>query len=309
MDIPVITSKRQAARKLTLAQKEAIAGYAFIAPQVLGFMIFVAGPIIAIFLFSFQDRNLLNGIAEFTGFDNYRYMFNQDPYFFQVLKKSLIFMAGLVPTNIIMALALATLLNRKLHGMTFFRTLFFSPVVTSIAAWVIVWKFMLQDNAGTVNQFLQLIGIDGPNWLNQAPYAMIMAVLTLVLKNVGLNTVILIAAMKDLPAEQLEAAQVDGATPFQVYLRIVLPLISPSIMLATILTVIGSLSVFDHIMLLTAGGPQNSTMVLSYYMYFQAFKMYEVGYASTLAVTLFIVTMALTVAQWSLRRKLVYLEK
>jgi len=309
MGIPTTLSKIQPFRRLSLAQKESLEGYLFITPQVLGFLLFVVGPIVSIFVFSFQDRNLLMGTSKLIGLENYRFMFDKDPYFFLVLKNSLVFMLGLVPVNILLALSLATLLYRKLRGMTFFRTLFFSPVVTSIAAWVIVWKFMLQNNVGTINQFLSLLGVDGPNWLNEAPFAMLMAILTLVVKNVGLNTVILIAAMKDVPVELMEAAQVDGATPGQTYRRIMLPLISPSIMLAVILTVIGSLSVFDHIMLLTAGGPQNSTMVLSYYMYFQAFKIYEVGYASALAVALFLVTLALTVAQWSVRRRFVYLEK
>ncbi len=294
---------------LTARLRESLIGYLFILPQFLGFLLFVILPVVSIFYFSFQDRNLLMGTSKFIGLDNYKFMFQSDPYFKKVLTNSLVFMAGLVPANIFLALSLALLLSRKIAGITLFRTLFFSPVITSVAAWIIIWKFMLQNNSGTINQILSLVGITGPNWLNQAPYAMIAAILTLVIKNVGLNTVIFVAAIKDIPEELLEAAKIDGANQGQTIRKIMLPLISPSVLLAVILTVIGALSVFDHIMLLTNGGPQNSTMVLSFYMYFQAFKLYEVGYASALAVVLFLVTLGLTVVQWQLKSKFVYLEE
>ena len=132
---------------------------------------------------------------------------------------------------------------------------------------------------------------------------MISVIVTLVIKNVGLNTIILLSALTNLPNEYREAARVDGATRWQVFRQITLPLLAPTLLFVTVITVIGSLKVFDHIMLMTAGGPANSTMVLVYYIYYQAFQFFETGYASALAVILFILAAALTLIQWLLRGK------
>jgi multiple sugar transport system permease protein len=199
-------------------------------------------------------------------------------------------------------------LNSKIFGITVFRALFFAPVLTSITAWVIVWKFILQNN-GFINQVLAILEIHGPNWLENPIWAMVAAIVTLVIKNVGVNMIILLAALKGIPHELIEAAEVDGANSWNNFRHITLPLLSPALMLVTVLTVIGSLGVFDHILLLTAGGPGHATTVLAYYIYFQAFKTYEVGYASALAVILFLVAIGLTVLQWSLRKRLSYVEQ
>jgi multiple sugar transport system permease protein len=285
------------------ARRDAVWGYLFITPQVLGFLLFVIGPLIAVLVFSTQDRNLLSGIAKPVGLANYADIFTKDPLFKKALINSITFTALLVPMNICLALFLATILSQKLAGMTFFRVLFFSPVVTSAVAWAIVWKFMLQGEQGTINQTLSLIGIDGPNWLRESSTAMFSVVFTLVLKNVGLNMVILLAALTNLPQEYREAAMVDGANPTQVFLHITLPLLAPTLLFVTVITVIGSLRVFDHIMLMTEGGPANATFVLVYYIYYSAIQNFKIGYASALAAILFVVALALTIAQFMLRGK------
>ncbi len=294
---------------LTLAQKDALMGYLFITPRVLGFLIFVLGPLVAIFIFSLQNRNLLSGVVTFAGLDNYTTMFFEDPVFKLMVVNTLTFTAGLVPINLVLALVLAILLAPQFKGVTFFRVVFFAPVITSTAAWIIVWAFILQGQQGPLNQFLALIGIEGPNWLREPGSAMFSVIITRVIKNVGLNMVIFLAALQDLPREYVEAARVDGAKPMQVVRYIILPFLAPSILLVTVITVIGSLNVFDHILLLTNGGPSNATMVLAFYVYFNAFKAYEIGYASAIAVILFLTALVLTVAQWSLRRRMVYLEQ
>jgi multiple sugar transport system permease protein len=154
-----------------------------------------------------------------------------------------------------------------------------------------------------VNQALSLVGIDGPNWLREPTWAMVSVVVTLVLKNVGLNMVILLAALTNLPPEYREAAMVDGASRWQVFTKITLPLLSPTLLFVTVITVIGSLRVFDHIMLMTEGGPANATFVLVYYVYYSAFQNFKIGYASALATILFAVALVLTVTQFALRGK------
>ncbi len=295
--------------KMGLAQRDAIFGYLFVFPQVLGFLLFVVGPLIAVVLFSFQDRNILTGISEPAGFANYDFMINQDPLFWDVLVNSLVFTLGLVPLNLMLATTLAVLLNRKFAGSTFFRTVFFAPVVTSAAAWAIVWKFILQGDDGALNQFLALFNIDGPNWLREEDWAMVSVIVTRVLKNVGTNMIILLAALQSIPKEYEEAASVDGATQLQRVFRITIPLLGPTLLLLTVLTLIGSLKIFDHIVLMTNGGPSNATTVLVYYIYFQGFQVFNTGYASALAVILFLLALVATVVQWTLRKRFVYSER
>lgn len=293
---------------MTLAQKDALIGFLFILPRLLGFLAFVLGPLVAVIYFSFQSRNLLSGEIHFIGFDNYQFMFTADPVFKKMVMNTLTFSAGLVPLNLLLALSLAILLAPQFRGVTVFRTIFFAPVVTSTAAWIIVWTFILQGDQGPLNQFLALFGVQGPNWLREPGPAMFAVIFTRVIKTVGLNMVIFLAAMQDLPREYVEASRVDGARPLQVVRYIILPFLAPSILLVTVITVIGSLNIFDHILLLTGGGPSNSTMVLAYYVYFNAFKTNEIGYASAVAVLLFTAALVLTLIQWALRKRMVYLE-
>jgi len=296
-------------RGLTLAQRDSLWGYLFVGPQVIGFLMFMLGPLAAILVFSTQNRNLLSGDISFIGLENFRYMFQIDPVFYQMLGNSLTFTTGLVPMNVILALMIAILLAPQFRGVSFFRAVFFAPVITSTVAWVIVWTFLLQGQSGLINQALSVVGIQGPNWLYEPTSAMFSVIFVRVLKSVGLNMVIFLAAMQDLPREYIEAAHVDGANPWQTIRHIILPFLAPSILLVTIITIIGSLNVFDHILLMTSGGPSNSTMVLAYYVYFNAFRSYEIGYGSAIGVLLFVIALALTIVQWSVRRRFVFNER
>ncbi len=294
---------------MSLKSKDALFGYLFVTPQVIGFLLFVVIPVIAVFAYSFESRNILTGIAEPAGWDNYERMFTNDPIFEKVLVNSLVFTAGLVPLNVSLALVLAYLVNRQMMGVTFFRTLFFAPVITSAAAWAIVWKFILQGENGTLNQFLSVVGIDGPNWLRDGHWPMTSVIVTRVLKNVGLNMIIFLAALQSIPREYEEAARVDGANILDRFFRITIPLLSPTILLVSVLTVIGSLKIFDHIVLMTNGGPSNATTVLVYYIWFQGFRVLDTGYASALAVILFTLALGTTFLQWFLRKRFVYNEQ
>lgn len=298
-----VVGQRDDRKRRTLARRDALFGFLFISPQVLGFLTFVVGPIVVVFIYSMSQRNLLTGQNTFVGFDNYVTMFTRDAVFRKVLVNSLVFTAGLVPVNIALALLLALLLKDPRPGVTLFRTVFFAPVVTSAVAWAIVWRFMLQNETGTINQLLQLVGIVGPNWLREGGWAMTSVIGTRVLKSVGLNMIIYLAALQGVPREYGEAARIDGASSWQVLRRITIPILAPTTLLITIITIVGSMQVFDTIMLMTGGGPANATMVLVYYIYQQGFQFFSTGYASALAVILFFVTLALTIVQWFLRRR------
>lgn len=298
--------KREA--KSRLKNREMWYGYLFISPMVLGYLIFLLGPIVAAFGMSLTNWSLFTP-ASFVGFDNYAKALSGDPTFWTTLGNTIYFSLGLVPLNIMLSLSLALLLKQKIMGIGIFRTVIFTPVVTSIVVWAIVWRYIFATDAGLVNQLLKLVGIEGPAWLYSETWTMPVVILVSVLKNVGLNMVIFLTALNDVPQMYYEAARIDGASRWKMFSRITLPLISPAVFLATTLTVIGSFKVFGQIYVLTGGGPGTSTYVMVYYIYKQAFQFFEYGYASAIAFILFLIILALTVLQWTMRKRWVHYEQ
>lgn len=290
----------------TIARRDSLAGFLFIAPQLVGIIVFVLIPLGLVFWYSLHEWNVLANTFTYTGAQNYR-MLIEDSNLLEVLGATAVFSAGLVVFNLSLALLLAILLNQRLAGITIFRTLFFSPVVVSLVAWTIVWGFLLQKNGG-INGMLQVLGIEGPNWLREETTAMISVIVVQVFKNVGLNMILFLAALQGVPNELYEAARVDGAPRFTQFRRITLPLISPTILLTSIITIVGSLQVFAQIAVLTQGGPGLSTTVLVYYLYQQAFQFHFFGYGSTLSILLFLIVAVLTFAQWQMRKRIVFYE-
>ncbi len=289
--------------KLTLRAREAIAGWLFVSPITIGFLIFFVGPLIAVVGYSLTEWNLLTRQSTFVGMDNYVDALSQNPDFWHVLKNSLVFAAGLVPLNMALALTLAIALSRPFRGVVIFRTIFFAPVVTAAVAWAIVWSFLLQGESGAVNQMLAVVGIDGPNWLRHPDWAMFAVIVTRVFKTVGLNMILYIAALQSIPRDYEEAARLEGASGWQVFRLITWPLLAPTTLVIMVITVVGSLKVFDHIYLMTGGGPENGTLVLAFYIYEQAFEFFNVGYAAALAVILFVLIVALTITQVILKQR------
>lgn len=290
----------------TIPRRDALVGYLLISPQLVGSVLFVLLPLGLVVNYSFQEWNVLAGTFEYIGGENYAKLL-ADPKMGQVLTSTVLFSAGLVVLNLTLALALAILLNQRLRGTTFFRTLFFSPVLVSLVAWTIVWQFLLQQDGG-VNGVLGVAGVEGPNWLRGETTALLSVIVVQVVKNVGLNMVLFLAALQGVPRQLYEAAQLDGAGAWTRFRRITVPLISPTILLTSIITVVGSLQVFAQIAVLTQGGPGMSTTVLVYYLYQQAFQFRHLGYGATLSVLLFLIVAALTLLQWRLRRKWVFHE-
>lgn len=286
---------------LTLRTREAIAGWLFVSPILTGFLIFFVGPLIAVFYYSTTEWNLLSQQSRFVGMDNYVDALTANDTFWHVLGNSLVFAAGLVPLNMALALGLALALSKPMRGVVIFRTVFFAPVITSAVAWAIIWTFLLQHKSGAVNQALSVVGIDGPNWLHEPNWAMASVIVTRVLKTVGLNMILYIAALQTIPRDYEEAARLEGANGWEIFRRITWPLLAPTTLVIMVITVVGSLKVFDHIYLMTGGGPQNATLVLAFYIYEQGFKFFNTGYASALAVVLFVLILALTILQMLLK--------
>lgn len=288
-----------------LSRREALLGWALVLPYVLGLLVFVIGPLLAVVGLSFTSWSLLDA-PRFVGAGNYARL-AADPGFRQSVSVTALFTVGIMVVNISAALALATLLNVRLRGIAAFRTIVFSPVVMPVVAWALVWKFLLQPQ-GPVNVALQGAGLTNANVLLDPATALWTVVLVEVIKAVGLNVVIFLAALQGVPREVHEAARLDGASPVQAFWRVTLPLISPTFFLVFVITLIGALKLFTPVYVLTGGGPANATTTLIVYMFKQGFEFFEFGYASTIATVLFAVVLVLTLAQWNLRRRLVFYE-
>lgn len=291
----------------TTARRDQAAGMLFVAPQLLGIVVFVIVPLLLIVWYSLHEWKVLAGSFDFVGAQNFRTL-AADPELRNVLGSTAIFSVGLVVFNLSLSLLLAVLLDQKFVGRVVFRTLFFSPVVVSVVAWAIVWNFLFQADGG-INAVIEVFGIQGPNWLREGPTAMFAVIVVQVFKNVGLNMVLFLSALQGIPSELHEAGRVDGASSWQRFWRITFPMISPTVLLTSIITVIGSLQVFALIAVMTQGGPGTSTTVLVYYLFQQAFQFHKFGYGAAISLLLFVIVLVLTVVQWQLRRKWVFHEE
>src|SRR5690625_2965744 len=274
--------------------------------MLIGFSIFMFGPLIYAFYMSLHDWPLL-GETSFIGLENYKKL-STDKTFQNSIKVTFMFSLGLVPFNIVLAIILALLLKDRFPGIGFFRTAIFVPVVTSLIVWAIVWEHLLAPELGFVNQFLSYFGIKGPAWLLNKTTALPAVIFVSVIKNVGLNMILFLTAMQQVPTELYEAARLDGAKSFRKFFNITLPLITPTIFLTMIITMIGAMKVFGQVYVMTSGGPGESTKVLVYYIWEMAFRLFDIGYASSIAFILFFILLAFTVFSWILRRKWVFYE-
>jgi multiple sugar transport system permease protein len=301
-----VTHLRKRKRGGPLAREAQIAGWLFVSPMVLGFTLLLLFPMGLALYMSLTDWPLL-GEHHFIGLENYQNVMT-DAMFWKVLANTVYFTAGLVPLNIVLALLLALLLSRSIRGIGIFRTAIFVPVMTSLIVWAIVWKLMYATESGLINQLLLMAGIKGPAWLYNEDLAMPAVIVTSVLKNVGLNMVLFIAAIQQVPRSLYEAATLDGAGKRGTFFHVTLPMITPTVFLTVVMTVIGSLKVFGQIYVMTQGGPSNSTKVLVYYIWEKAFKLFQFGYASALAYVLFFIVLILTLLQWQLRKRWVFNE-
>jgi multiple sugar transport system permease protein len=254
--------------------------------------------------YSFHDWNPLLARFRWVGLDNFRTLLD-DEVVWSALGTTLVFTLLLMVINISLAMVLAVLINRRLRGITTFRAFFFSPVVVSSVAWVLLWQYLVADNGG-INGFLATIGIDGPNWLRDEHWALLTVVVIQVFKGVGMNMILFLAALQGVPTELKESARIDGAGAWRTFWRVTIPLIAPTILLVSIITMIAAMNIFVPIQLLTSGGPGRSTTVMSYLLYQTAFRQNDFGYASAIGVLLFLVVLALTVLQWGTRKRWVH---
>lgn len=268
----------------------------FLSPTFVIFAVFIAFPILFSFYLSFQEWNMFGGERQFIGLQNYAAIV-ADPEFWRVFRTTVIYTVGTVPVNMMLALWVAFILNKRIAGKKFLRAAFFTPVIVSSVAAAVIWRWVFDPNLGLLNFGLDAVGLPTVNWINDATAAMIALMIVGVWKTFGVNMILFSAGLSGIPDHYYEAAEIDGAGGWHKFYNITLPLLSPTTLFILVLSIIGSFQVFDLVYVLTFGGPLGSTKVLVYYLYEHAFKFFNMGYASAVAYVLFAVLFVLTLLQ------------
>lgn len=291
-------------------RRETLAGFAFIAPWIVGLVVFTVISMGWSLVLSFQHYDLATGVATPAGVDNYRLLLN-DPNVMRSLGNTFAYAAMAVPLDIAFALLLASLLNSVKRGSGFFRTLYYLPKMTPGVATAAVFLLLLNGNNGAINTFLSWFGISGPQWLTD-PAWMKPSIVMMSLWGVGGTTVILLAALQNVPRELYEAAATDGASKLQQFRNITLPMISPTLFFLVIVNTIGALQVFDQAYLLFYRDGNSSVpdaaRFYGVYIYQQAFQQFNFGQAAAMSWLLFVIIMAITVVQMKVGNRFVYYE-
>ena len=291
-----------------IARQEALAGYLFIAPAFLVFVVFVAGPMLAAFGFSLYKWDVFRA-ATFLGLDNYNRLFN-DKRFFITFWNTIIYTLLEVPLNLLVALAVAMLINRRLHPALryFLRTTYFFPVIISFVAVSILWRYLLISDPtfGLINFYFAKLGISPVPWTTSSRWVLRSIVLVNIWKTFGFNLVIFLAGLQNIPRHFYEAAAIDGANFGQKFWHITIPLLTPTIFFALVIEMLHAVQLFDTAYVLTQGGPGDASRPIVMYMYETGFQVFKMGYASAVAVMLFVVVMLLTLLQMRASRAWVY---
>lgn len=285
-----------------LSNNKAFMGLVFILPALVGTFVFIIIPVIFSFGLSFMHWDLINK-AQFVGFRNYAEIFT-DPLFGKILLNTFVYAISTSIFAVIIPLVLACILNSKIRGSEFFKTAYFLPFVTPMIVIAVIWQWIFDPNIGILNHVLGL----HINWLYDKNFAMPAIIIVSVWKLIGYNMVIFLSGLSALNQSLFEASKIDGANAFDTFRFVTVPLLSPTIFFVVVITCISSFQIFDLIYLMTQGGPLNSTNVLVYAIYQNAFEYFKVGQASAIAYVLFVIILALTLIQWQLRKKLVYNE-
>jgi multiple sugar transport system permease protein len=294
--------------RLGMRRREAIEGYLYCLPWIIGFLVFILGPTLVSLYLSFTRYDILRPPL-FVGLDNYRRAATIDPLFWTSLWRTFYFALLTVPASILASLGLAMLLNRQFRGVVLYRTAFFLPHLVPIAAATLIWLWILHPRYGFLNALLGLFGIPGPGWLNSVEWAIPGLALIALWRSAGGNPMIIfLAALQGVPKELQEAATLDGANAWQRFRNVTLPSISPAVFFNLVLGLIAALKVFAIALIATDGGPAYATYFFAVHIYKHAFAFFNMGYAAALAWVFLLIVVALTWVQFHFRKRFVYYE-
>lgn len=290
-----------AARRRSLA-----AAAAFLLPSYLGYLVFVIGPIIAVFLFSFTEYDAFSPPSP-IGLDNFATLL-QDRRLVTAFGNTLLFAGLSVTLNLGLGLCLALLLNRRMPRVMkhFFRSVYFFPTLVATVYVTLIWQYLYQRDTGAINYYLGEIGVGPVPWISSAQMSLLSVVLLDVWKNVGFAMLVFLAGLQNIPSDYYEAAEVDGAGRWALFRHITLPLITPTLFFLLVINIISAFQVFDAPTVLTKGGPGDSSMTLVMYIYERGFKAFDFGYASAVSVVLLVVMATFTLVQFRASRSWVH---
>ncbi|MHB1296529.1 MAG: carbohydrate ABC transporter permease [Anaerolineae bacterium] len=279
-------------RRFSLRQREAIACALFVAPAVFGFVAFSLIPLLASAVISFTNYSLA-GWPRFVGWSNYGTLFT-DPLWWQSVKVTAIYALAVVPLWLINSLILALLMNQNLSGINVFRTIYYLPAMLSGVAISMLWIWLLRYHSGLINNLLQLVGIQGPNWLGDGRYALL-SIIIMSQWSVGWYLPIWLGGLQAIPTELYEAVSIDGGGRWTKIRHVTLPMLSPIILYNAVMNIIWATQLFTEPFMMTGGGPQNTTLTYMLYLYRNAFTYSKMGLASAMAWLLFLVVLVLTI--------------
>lgn len=306
---PVVATPAAGGTRRGRNRGEGFAALGFLTPSLLGFALFVLAPAIAVIVLSFFNWNLLSD-GTFIGFDNFVRLFS-DKRLLAVYGSTTFMAAAILALNVLLGLLLAVLLETKMPRWLrgFFRLSFLFPFVVSSSAVALIWRFLLNKDLGLVNFWLgSTFGIERIDWLGSSAWAPISVIIVASWKTLGFSILIYIAGLQSIPNEVREAAIVDGAGPWQRFTRITLPLLSPTIFFLIVINTISAFQIFAEPKVLTGGGPGDASRTIVQYIYDQAFGSFDLGYASTVGITLLIVLIVLTAIQFRLSKRWTFYE-
>jgi ABC-type sugar transport system permease subunit len=296
---PPVPARR---RRPKLRLRNTLIGWSFILPNFLGFGLLTLVPIVVLFYMSFTNWNVF-GTANWVGTANFERLLGDGSFRTSVVN-TLYYSVLHIPLTIAVSLGLALLLNNKLRGVAFFRTAAFFPYITSIVAIAVVWNLLFSPDYGPINEFLRFIGIQNPpGWLTSPEWAMPAVVIVGTWRDMGYYMILFLAGLQTVPRELHEAARVDGANVWQRFVNVTLPCLRPTMFFVTVMLTINSFKIFDLILVMTDGGPGQSTLVLSQFIYRKGFEESQFGYASAAAVALFFMCIIVTILQFLWNKK------
>jgi ABC-type sugar transport system permease subunit len=295
-----VRSRGQGNRKQ--ARRNTLIGWTFILPNFLGFLTFTLIPVVAAFALSFMKWTSFSA-PTWVGLDNFARMIGSDS-FWVALRNTVIYAIGHVPLTLALALGLAMLLNRRLKGIGFFRVAIFFPYITSLVAVAVVWNMLFSPDSGPINQFLQFVGVaNPPGWTSSSDWAMPAVIITSVWRDMGYYMILYLAGLQAIPTELYEAAEMDGATPWQRFWNVTIPSLRPTTFFVVVMLTVSSFKVFDLIVVMTNGGPGRATTVLSQLIYQEGIGEGNFGYSSAISLVLFLIVLSVTVLQFKIQQR------
>jgi multiple sugar transport system permease protein len=301
------TAVRQPRRpflSLSSSRREALAAFGFLAPNLIAFLVLTLGPTVFSLIMGFTDWRGL-GTARWIGVDNYARLV-KDPLFLKALRNTAVYTLEFVPIVMACSTVLAMLFNRKVPGTSIVRVLFFLPIITDMISISFAWMWIYHLRLGVLNYFLGFFGVPPQSWLGDARWALFSLVVLSVWRWMGYYAVIILAGLQGVPDVLYEAATIDGAGRLQSFLKITLPLLSPTLFFVMTTAIMSSFQVFEQMWVMTQGGPMDSTISICMFLYNQGFRFLKMGYASAVAWVLFFIIFGVTLVNWLARKRWVY---